>query len=66
MRKMNRDISDARPDITHQVCLLHLAERHIELAHVKSSLVPPDFAGFPNQQGWETSDLHPYRKRGSY
>ena len=20
MRKMNRDISDARPDITHQVC----------------------------------------------
>lgn len=21
MRKMNRDISDARPDITHQVCL---------------------------------------------
>lgn len=24
MRKMNRDISDARPDITHQVCRLHL------------------------------------------
>lgn len=22
MRKMNRDISDARPDITHQVCLI--------------------------------------------
>lgn len=22
MRKMNRDISDARPDITHQVCYL--------------------------------------------
>lgn len=22
MRKMNRDISEARPDITHQVCLL--------------------------------------------
>lgn len=22
MRKMNRDISDARPDITHQVCCL--------------------------------------------
>lgn len=22
MRKMNRDISDARPDITHQVCAL--------------------------------------------
>src|SRR4051794_37400400 len=26
MRKMNRDISDARPDITHQVChLSHIA-----------------------------------------
>lgn len=24
MRKMNRDISDARPDITHQVCLRSL------------------------------------------
>lgn len=23
MRKMNRDISDARPDITHQVCMSH-------------------------------------------
>lgn len=23
MRKMGRDISDARPDITHQVCLYH-------------------------------------------
>ena len=22
MRKMNRDISDARPDITHQVCVM--------------------------------------------
>lgn len=22
LRKMNRDISDARPDITHQVCLM--------------------------------------------
>lgn len=25
MRKMNRDISDARPDITHQVCFRTLA-----------------------------------------
>ena len=23
MRKMNRDISDARPDITHQVCFIY-------------------------------------------
>lgn len=49
MRKMNRDISDARPDITHQVCLPHPPDRQIEQAHVKSSLVPPDLAGFPNQ-----------------
>ena len=25
MRKMNRDISDARPDITHQVCAILLS-----------------------------------------
>lgn len=28
MRKMNRDISDARPDITHQVCQALLLPRH--------------------------------------
>lgn len=27
MRKMNRDISDARPDITHQVCSNSLFKR---------------------------------------
>lgn len=27
MRKMNRDISDARPDITHQVRMLNLRPR---------------------------------------
>lgn len=27
MRKMNRDISDARPDITHQVCILRKKRR---------------------------------------
>lgn len=27
MRKMNRDISDARPDITHQVCLVFVGRQ---------------------------------------
>ena len=29
MRKMNRDISDARPDITHQVCTIILSVARI-------------------------------------
>jgi hypothetical protein len=29
MRKMNRDISDARPDITHQVCGYHAATTRV-------------------------------------
>ena len=42
MRKMNRDISDARPDITHQVCF-HICQNafNIRLVDTESSLVPP-------------------------
>lgn len=42
MRKMNRDISDARPDITHQVCSLSLREsiQH-RLTFTESYLVSP-------------------------
>ena len=42
MRKMNRDISDARPDITHQVGF-HICQNtlRILLVHAESSLVPP-------------------------
>lgn len=29
MRKMNRDISDARPDITHQVCHTRFGSRMV-------------------------------------
>jgi hypothetical protein len=36
MRKMNRDISDARPDITHQVCLSILILRTPQVAHTDS------------------------------
>lgn len=32
MRKMNRDISDARPDITHQVCYLVAQQRVLAFA----------------------------------
>lgn len=48
MRKMGRDISEARPDITHQV--LHLVcnpvfgERHVN----KLFAVPPDTSGQPH------------------
>jgi rRNA small subunit pseudouridine methyltransferase Nep1 len=34
MRKMNRDISEARPDITHQVCLFLLPEMDLNLLQV--------------------------------
>lgn len=37
MRKMNRDISDARPDITHQVCLVYL----LSTRSTHSRKVPP-------------------------
>lgn len=66
MRKMNRDISDARPDITHQVRFSEPPGRHISQTNMKSFPVPPYFAGFPHQQGREASDLHPYSQRSSY
>lgn len=42
MRKMNRDISDARPDITHQVCF-HICQNifNIRLVDAESSPVSP-------------------------
>ena len=41
MRKMNRDISDARPDITHQVCFICQNAFNIRLVDTESPLVPP-------------------------
>ena len=38
MRKMNRDISDARPDITHQVCLIFVRFSNIADGRSASSL----------------------------
>lgn len=41
MRKMNRDISDARPDITHQVCLICRKTFNIRLVDTESPAVSP-------------------------
>lgn len=54
MRKMGRDISEARPDITHQVIIFH---NHIVGYTDKS--VPPHTPRLANQQGRETTSLHP-------
>ena len=43
MRKMNRDISDARPDITHQVCLIYRNAFNIRLVDTESPVVSPHF-----------------------
>ena len=64
MRKMNRDISDARPDITHQVCY-HLSTI-INAADPNSSTVPSHAAGLTGQQGWQAADLYTHRQRGAH
>lgn len=38
MRKMNRDISDARPDITHQVCFICQVAFNIRLPDTEPPL----------------------------
>lgn len=64
MRKMNRDISDARPDITHQVtkscAYLPITSANLQCA---VSSYPPRLS---RQQGWQTSDLHLNSKGCSY
>lgn len=64
MRKMNRDISDARPDITHQVrpspgvdSLLNAC-----LADLNPIIVSSDSPRFASEQGRQASNLHPYRQ----
>ena len=62
MRKMNRDISDARPDITHQVrTVVHM------LLLCFGYLSPPVSSHSPRlsrQQGRQTPDLHSYGEGG--
>ena len=64
MRKMNRDISDARPDITHQVCF-HICRNtfNIRLVDTESSLVPSYITRFAREQGRKVTDLHQHCKR---
>jgi hypothetical protein len=57
MRKMNRDISDARPDIAHQVAYIWTWKIGNIVLTIAVSTDPP---GLTNQQGWQTPDLHPY------
>ena len=68
MRKMNRDISDARPDITHQVCSTILTPWNPELwpALLTMFLVPPHPPRFTSEQGWKAADLHPHCQRRPY
>ena len=77
MRKINRDISEARPDITHQVGVLDLLQAVSSSSSSSSSssgaypvprsrndLVSVDLAGFAHQQGREAPDLYPHRQGG--
>lgn len=59
MRKMNRDISDARPDITHQVKPTTLSFNM--LCVDAEFLVSTHPSGLPSQQGWQAPDLHSHR-----
>ena len=59
LAKMGRDIADARPDITHQVCFFVLRGR---LGFGDSVLVPPDVIGFTVEQGRVVASLYSYGK----
>jgi hypothetical protein len=59
MRKMNRDISDARPDITHQVCCFSLFP---SLSPPNPCAVSPHPPRLAAQQGRQTPNLHPHSK----
>lgn len=61
MRKMNRDISDARPDITHQVCTSTLP---LVFQLTDCPPVSPHSPRLPRQQGGQAPDLHPYGEGG--
>lgn len=61
MRKQGRDISDARPDITHQVSQ-SISGTAIRL----TPLVSSHSARFSHQQGWQTSNLHSHRQGGPH
>ena len=65
MRKMNRDISDARPDITHQVCRQDIFSKRkwLSLLTGYPFSVLTHAARLAHQQGWEAADIHPHGQR---
>jgi hypothetical protein len=64
LAKTGRDIADARPDITHQVCncLFHFS-CFIDLIIISVSADP---SRFTIKQSWPTPGLYPHCKRRSY
>ena len=68
MRKMNRDISDARPDITHQVCSREFFrnEISIRLDIADYCLVPPHITRLASKQSREAADLYPHGERSPH
>ena len=67
MRKMNRDISDARPDITHQVCRQSQASLTCQMTSTDYLFVVPSYsARFAGQQGRQVADIYPHRSRGPH
>lgn len=66
MRKMNRDISDARPDITHQVNIPSPYHSTCVAISMLRSLVSAHPTGLSSQQSWKAPDLHSHRKGCSH
>jgi hypothetical protein len=66
MRKMGRDISEARPDITHQVCKTILSARVIDFCILTDAAVSPHPSRLTHQQGRQAANLHPHCQGSSY
>lgn len=64
MRKMNRDISEARPDITHQVSSFpdHPTSLSGPVRMLITAVVSSHPSRLARQQGRETADLHSHRQ----
>lgn len=63
LAKTGRDIADARPDITHQVCQISPTIHQVILT---CFLVSPYSLGFTLEQGRSSSGLHSHRKGCPY
>lgn len=63
LAKTGRDIADARPDITHQVCISSTSWRCPSRLNYVHAIVSLDTTRLAPEQGWSPSSLHTYRKR---